>query len=260
MSSSEPTSSDSSKSDTNELLTRTLASLSRNELLALNRQLAEAEHRRSRNLISTYFETPEVRATYAKQCHFFTLGKTFNERALFGGNRSGKTVAGCFETTLHLTGNYPDWWDGYRFDSAVQAWSAGTTAKKTRDITQTMMLGTPGSAELLGTGFIPGNLILRTTVKHGIADAVETAYVRHVPTGGVSALQFKSYDQGRPAYEGTAQNLIHLDEEPPVEIYVECLLRLMTTSGRLMLTATPLEGLTALMMEFLPEMAPKETK
>jgi phage terminase large subunit-like protein len=171
-------------------------------------------------------------------------------------HNSGKTIAGTFEDTLHLTGLYPDWWDGYRFDRPIDAWAAGDTGKTTRDVLQATLLGKPGDETAFGTGMIPGDLILRTTVKHGLADAVETVFVRHVPTGGTSTIQLKSYDQGREAFQGTAEDLIHLDEECDLDIYTECLLRLMTTDGRLILTATPLKGLTELMLQFLPELAP----
>lgn len=187
---------------------------------------------------------------------FFQLGKNFQERGLFGGNRSGKTVAGTFEDTLHLTGQYPDWWDGYRFDHPVDWWAAGDTGKNVRDILQSAFCGKPGDLSSMGTGMIPGDLILRTTVKHGLADAYETIFIRHVPTGGVSTLQLKSYDQGREAFQGTAQDGVHLDEEPDLEIYTECLLRLMTRDGRLILTATPLRGVTELMLAFMPHLAP----
>ncbi len=191
--------------------------------------------------------------------HFFTLGATQpqnQERALFGGNRSGKTVAGTYEDTLHLTGQYPDWWPGYRFDRPVEGWAAGDTGKNVRDILQNAFCGKPGDDSSHGTGMIPKDLILRTTVKHGLADAFETIFVRHVPTGGVSTLQLKSYDQGRVAFQGTAQDFIHLDEEPPIDVYTESLLRLMTRDGLLILTATPLQGLTKLMLQFLPHLAP----
>jgi phage terminase large subunit-like protein len=211
----------------------------------------------SQHRILTYFDTPEVRASYPKQMQWFKLGKIHQECALFGGNRSGKTVAGTFADTLHLTGQYPDWWEGYRFDRPTEGWAAGDTGKNTRDILQNALLGKPGDEAARGTGMIPGDLILRTTPKHGIADAVETVFVRHVPTGGVSTLQFKSYDQGREAFQGTAQDFIHLDEEPDIDIYTECLLRLMTTDGRLELTATPLRGVTQLMLQFMPHLAPK---
>ncbi len=203
----------------------------------------------------TYFDSPEIRSQYAKQMQFFGLGPEFQERALFGGNRSGKTLGGTYEDTLHLTGRYPDWWPGYRFDRPIDAWAAGDTAKTTRDVIQQTLLGKPGDSSAFGTGMIPGELILRTTPKHGLADAVESIFVKHI-TGGTSVIQLKSYDQGREAFQGTAEDLIHLDEEPDLEIYTECLLRLMTTDGRLILTATPLRGLTDLMLQFLPELAP----
>jgi phage terminase large subunit-like protein len=219
----------------------------------------------SRNRIQTYFSDSGqfAREFYPKSMEFFRLGRDngqgrplYQERALFGGNRTGKTVTGTFEDTLHLTGVYPDWWEGYRFKRPVEWWAATDTAKNTRDILQTTYCGKPGDGASQGTGMIPGDLILRTTVKHGLADAYETVFVRHVPTGGVSTLQLKSYDQGRVAFQGTANDGIHLDEEPDLEIYAECLLRLMTRNGLLILTATPLSGVTKLMLSYMPHLSP----
>lgn len=187
---------------------------------------------------------------------FFRLGAKFDERALFGGNRSGKTVGGGFETTCQLTGLYPEWWEGARFDTPIEATAATDTAKNARDILQALLVGPPGNIERQGTGLIPGDLILRTTPKHGIADAIETVFVRHA-SGGSSTLQFKSYDQGREAFQGTSRQFIWLDEEPPIDVYAECLMRLMTVQGLLIMTVTPLRGLTPLMLEYLPELAPK---
>lgn len=28
---------------------------------------------------------------------------------------------------MHLTGLYPDWWEGRRFDRAIKAWAASVT-------------------------------------------------------------------------------------------------------------------------------------
>jgi phage terminase large subunit-like protein len=218
-----------------------------------------------RNQILTFFDSEEIRNKYPKQMQHFGYGKEYTERALFGGNRTGKTHAGVFEDTLHLTGLYPEWWEGLRFDHPTNGWAATDTAKNTREILQEKFCGQPGNPTALGTGFIPGDLILRTTTKHGIADAYESVFVRHVPSGGVSTLQFKSYDQGRESYQGTKQDWIHLDEEPSIDIYVECLLRLMSTvigepSGILTLTMTPLNGITPLMLLYLPELAPEPEK
>ena len=156
---------------------------------------------------------------------------------------------------LHLTGLYPDWWEGKTFDEPVEAWTAGVTAKSVRDIMQSLLLGKYGDVENYGTGLIPGELVHRYTSKHGLSDAIESIYVKHV-SGGLSNIQFKSYDQGREVFQGTSQHIVHLDEECPMDIYTECLLRTLTVRGLIYVTATPLLGLTDLMLSFMPEFMP----
>lgn len=213
------------------------------------------DRRKSRRQIDKYYNTPEVRDSYKKQVQFFALGKTHNERLLAGGNRSGKSLAGGYEMVQHLTGLYPDWWVGKTFEEPVNAWTAGDTAKNVRDIMQNMLCGPVGNPEAHGTGLIPGDLLKNYTTKHGIANAFETIFVKHI-SGGLSTLQFKSYDQGREVFQGTSQQVIHLDEECPMDIYTECLLRTLTVNGIIYVTATPLLGLTDLMLSFMPEFMP----
>jgi hypothetical protein len=126
----------------------------------------------------------------------FALGAEYDERALFGGNRTGKTHAGTFEDTLHLTGLYPDWWEGRRFDRPVGGWVATDTAKNVRDILQEKFCGEPGVPSLFGTGMIPIDLFAdNPTSKHGIANAYESVFVHHHTNGvydGISSLAFKS--------------------------------------------------------------------
>jgi phage terminase large subunit-like protein len=82
-------------------------------------------------------------------------------------------------------------------------------------------------------------------------DRADIVYVKH-KSGGVSTIGFKSYDQGRPAFEGTARDYVWGDEEMPLAIYMECLLRTMTTDGIMMLTFTPMLGLSEIVLQFLP--------
>ena len=183
---------------------------------------------------------------------FFAAGH-IRERCMLAANRVGKSEGvGGYELTLHLTGRYPHWWVGRRFDKPVRAWAAGDTGKTTRDIAQTKLLGPPSDPGAQGTALIPGDCIIHCSPKAGVPDAIETVTVRHV-SGGTSVLNLKSYDQGRVAFQGTEQEVIWLDEEPPLDIYTECLLRLMTTDGMLMSTFTPLEGLSETVMHFLPD-------
>ena len=204
---------------------------------------------RERKLLSYYPETgPLRREAYPKHMAFFAAGPRYRERLMMAANRVGKTEGiGGYELTLHLTGRYPEWWRGRRFAKPVSAWAAGDTGKTTRDILQQKLLGPPG---YYGTGLIPKEDILRTPAKAGIADAVEMIVVRH-ESGGESRVVLKSYDQRRESFQGTEQDIIWLDEEPPLDIYTESLLRTMTNDGMVMLTFTPLLGMSETVMAFL---------
>jgi phage terminase large subunit-like protein len=215
--------------------------------------------------LATWFPTPTIRRAYPKQIRHFAAGSKYDERALFGGNRTGKTHCGTFEDTLHLIGLYPDWWEGKRYDHPINMWVATDTAKNTRDILQEKFCGEPGVPHLFGTGMIPVDFFLsEPTTKHGLANAFESMYTYHFTNGihdGVSRCMFKSYDQGRQSFQGTHEDLIHLDEEPKIEIHTECTLRLMSTgpgdpNGQLVLTETPLLGISELMIAHMPELSP----
>ena len=170
------------------------------------------------------------------------------------GNRIGKTEGGGgYELTCHLTGRYPSWWEGARFTEYVRAWAAGDTRQTTKDIIQQKLLGDWGK---FGTGLIPGEDIIKTTPMQGVPEAVGTVWVQHYDEhgkkDGISRLGFKSFDQGREAFQGTEQEVIWLDEEADEGIRNECILRLMTTDGLLIETFTPLKGLTKIVMQYLP--------
>lgn len=219
--------------------------------LSLAMALTEKERRsKERKLMSYYPETgPLRRELYPKHTAFFKAGLRYRERLMMAANRVGKTEGvGGYELVLHLTGRYPEWWPGRRFGTSIKAWAAGDTSKTVRDILQEKLLGPVGQ---FGTGLIPKEDIIRVSSKPGVSDAVEIIYVRHV-SGGESRIVLKSYDQRRESFQGTEQDVILLDEEPPMDIYTECLLRTMTNNGMLMLTFTPLMGMSEVVLAFLP--------
>jgi phage terminase large subunit-like protein len=193
-------------------------------------------------------EGPFRYTAYPKHVEFFKQGAVNNERLFMAANRVGKSIGGAYEATCHLTGLYPHWWEGKRFNGPTEGWAAGDTGQTTRDILQDVLLGFPTG--VLGTGMIPGDLITQVRRRSGIADAIDTVKVRHV-TGGTSILGFKSYDQGRRSFQGTGKDFIWLDEECPQDVYGECIIRTMTTSGVVYVTFTPLSGQTKFIQDFL---------
>lgn len=185
----------------------------------------------------------------SKQLSYHDLGAQYKERLFLAGNRCGKTFCGAQEMSIHLTGLYPKWWQGRRFDKPIRAWAGSVTAESTRDILQNAYLGDEDTF-----GAIPKDLILKKTYKKSVTDAVDFVYVRHV-SGGVSKLGFKSYDQGREKFQGTSRHVIHLDEEPDLRLYEECLMRTMDCDGLIMLTMTPLKGMSDVCLHYLDEAA-----
>ena len=232
-----------------------LSSLEEAELLGLL-EADSAETATGR--LWTLFPTSGMyqRAAYQKHLQFFAGGLAHRERLFISGNRVGKTRAACYELALHLTGLYPDWWQGRRFDHPIRAWAAGTSSKKVKEILQEELFGPVGA---WGTGMLPASHLLHTTkAASSVADLIDSAQVYHV-CGGRSQLTLKYYEQGREAFEGTFQDVILEDEEPPLAIHAENVLRTMDTTGTgehnglVMTTFTPLEGLSETVLHFLPD-------
>jgi phage terminase large subunit-like protein len=243
----------------------TAAASNRAELLAL---LEERERRNKRRQFYRLFPDTDIldaegnvavhaRHKYPKHLEFFAAGTRYRERAAICANRVGKTYGmGGYEVVCHLTGQYPDWWPGRRFNRPIHAWAAGDWNETTRDIIQATLCGKiayQGTRRIVdGTGLIPGDLIGDLTWKQGVANMLDTMAVKHV-SGDWSWLGFKSYQQGRASFQGTAKDVIWLDEEPPPEVYSECLTRTATTGGMMILTFTPLRGYSDVVRSFRPE-------
>lgn len=208
--------------------------------------LSREQLRRSRrNRLTKY--TP-----YAKQLEFHAAGKVHRERLFMAGNQLGKTVAGSMEWAMHLTGKYPDWWPGVRFEEPGRYWAGGETRVSTRDSIQKLLVGEPEREEEWGTGAIPGDDIVSTFRAMGVANALDSITVKHI-TGGISTLLFKAYEQGRAKWQADTLNGVWFDEEPPLDIYTEGLTRTNATGGMVMLTFTPLKGMSDVVQMFLSD-------
>lgn len=215
---------------------------------------AEEDHRRYNKIDTMYPASGKFSIDkYPKHMEAFAAGALYNSRMVCGGNGVGKTEGlGGYELALHLTGLYPSWWCGLRFDKPIDAWAFGDTMHTVRNIIQAKIFGevaTKGD-EFLGTGLIPRHLIGKPRFIPNTNYTIDYCTVKHV-SGGWSVVQFKSYDQGRRTAQGTEKDFILLDEEPPPDIYEECIHRFR---GRdkygLLLTFTPLQGYTEVVEGF----------
>lgn len=212
-------------------------------------QLAEAITIQSRNKIRRFFPDKGSyrRELYAKHVEFFAAGIKYKERLFMAANRVGKSTAGAYEVACHLSGIYPAWWPGKRFSEAGEWWACGTNSETTRDIVQAELLGKVNN---LGTGMIPGDLIIDTASRRGLPGAYESVWIKHA-SGKPAVLGLKTYEQGRESFEGTAKQGVWCDEEPPLDCYTEMLFRTITTFGITLITFTPLKGMSEVVKSFI---------
>src|SRR3954467_8782440 len=154
---------------------------------------------------------------YPKQAAFHAAGATARERLLMAGNQLGKTLAGGFEVAMHMTGRYPEWWCGRRFDRPVVGWVCGRTGEDLRGGMQRILLGRPGQ---IGSGAIPKESIVDLVTARGVAGLYDVIRVAHV-SGGSSIAITKSYKAGREAFQGETLDFVSFDEKPPADIYTE---------------------------------------
>jgi phage terminase large subunit-like protein len=168
------------------------------------------------------------------------------------GNQLGKTYCGAAEVAMHLTGQYPAWWDRPRWDRPTRWWAGSKTGEVTRDGVQRLLIGEPKDEGQWGTGMIPADDLLEWSRRQGVADALDNATVKHARAAN-STLGFKSYDQGRQKWQGETLDGVWFDEEPPLDIYMEGLTRTNATGGIAMITFTPLLGMSDVVAMFLGE-------
>lgn len=168
---------------------------------------------------------------HRKQIAFHKCKK--RNRWVFGGNRSGKTECGAVECLWMLRGIHP-----YRKNRQnVFGWAVSLSTQVQRDVAQAKILS-----------YLPKSWIADITMLSGRKDSPSSGVIDQIKIknvfGGISTLGFKSCDQGREKFQGSSLDFVWFDEEPPRDIYEECLMRVMDKRGDVFGTMTPLKGKT----------------
>ena len=188
---------------------------------------------------------------FEHQKKFFKTGVTASRRGLIAANRTGKTVATCYELAMHLTGLYPSWWEGRRWDKPISAFVAGESWDQVARVLQEELIGTSDSklVHAIGTGAIPRSKIVMDTMRNDGAN-VMSIEVRHV-SGQHSRLLFGNYTQEVRNMQGFKMDIVVFDEHPPDDMFSELVTRTATLQGQIFCSFTPLKGTTGLVSRFL---------
>lgn len=218
--------------------------------------LKEIEKRQRYNQFKTYFTqdgTLNDRKYYAKQWEFMMMGKEAMQRAMVAGNQVGKSLTCGYEVTVHALGIYPPGWDGYRPQEAPVIWVCATGPEALRQGAQTLLFGRSFDKDNpeFGTGLLPRDKIGEVTKRQATNDLIQKVEIHHA-SGRMSQIHFKTFKMTREAFESATIHFVWLDETAPYFIYTEALTRLVKYAGRIVLSFTPLKGLTDTVTKFIP--------
>lgn len=195
---------------------------------------------------------PYARELFPKSMDFFRATRHRKNVNIFGSNRSAKTTSLAYAISCWLTGDYPDWWEGRRFEKPITAWVAGETGTLVRDALQLYMIG---KRETQGQNcFIPADRIEHVSYQNRPEGFAERAQIRS-KHGGLSVVHFKSYDQGQVRFASGTIDVGIFDEEPRPGIYTEMMTRTATTGGLVCGGFTALKGITPLVALLAPQFA-----
>jgi phage terminase large subunit-like protein len=212
--------------------------------------LEEEVRRNKKNKLRRVYES-----FYDWQRQFNAATKEHDSCLLLAGNQVGKTRTGTAVDAHHLLGEYPDDWEGIKFDFPPVCWLLGYSGEKTRDLLQTKLFGRFLDGKFEG-GYIPAEMVVDYRSMTGTSGAMREVRVKH--KHGISVCQFWSYSQGQAALMGDVVDWYHIDEEPKDEkIFPQVLTRTINGNrgkgGSGILTFTPENGKTQLVCKFMGE-------
>jgi phage terminase large subunit-like protein len=176
---------------------------------------------------------------HEKQLDFHT--SEAQKRIFLGGNRSGKTVGGITEDIWWLMGKHP-------YIKTPPPPVAG------RIVSVDFLNGVNKIIIPEVTRWIPASAL-----KGGHWEKAYNKEMRVLTLENGSFVEFMSYDQDVDKFAGTSRHFIHFDEEPPRDIYIECLQRLIDTNGRFWFTMTPVDGMSSWIYDELYLAAKEDT-
>lgn len=161
---------------------------------------------------------------HAKQLRFHCASHKI--RAIFAGNRFGKTEAGCLEAWYHASGDYPDWYpENLRFKGPTRGRIIIADFKKA---------GKEVIEPKVRVWFDSGRTKYERFLGH-----IEKIKVKH-RTGGESTIDIMTHEQGPLSFEGWSGHWAWFDEPPPQPVFSATQRGLVDFDGRCWLTLTPI--------------------
>ncbi len=197
---------------------------------------------------------------WGKQYHwqrdFYDAGAFAMERMIMAANGVGKSETICAELAAHVTGQYPPWWRGKRFDrGGYEVWIGAIDNDMQKRGPQRALLGRNIDTDL-GKGLLPASTIIDVKQRQaGVTGVADTVIVEHVSGENVT-MKWLTFEQGWRKWQSGDPKIILWDEEPDEnnvdqkDILSEVLTRLVRNAGIFLVGYTPLLGETQLTQHF----------
>lgn len=191
---------------------------------------------------------------YPWQADFWAAGRKNKQRLLMAANQVGKTSCCAIEVCYHVTGIYPENWQGYKFNHPINCWCLGVSGEQIKRVLQNKILGKEGKDDF-SDGLIPNKYIdIKSAVRGQLKGSIKEIKIKYKDVGW-SKLSFLSYEQGQHVLMGDVVDLALIDEEPrDNNIYGQVVTRTINGNhgdgGLVILGFTPENGTTELVYQF----------
>ena len=180
---------------------------------------------------------------------------------LLASNRVGKTFCAGFQTACDMTGDYPEWWEGFRQSHAPYVLAMGVDNDQLKSVLQTELFGAVNENRKFTGGWIHPSEIVRVEWSQitGLANRITVQGKL-----GRSTITFRPFSATKTGTKtltiaGKGIDLIWIDECPPDDLIGQLTVRTATGNlgkgGRIRYTMTPELGATKLVTQFMEDRA-----
>ncbi len=198
---------------------------------------------------------------YPWQHEFFT--SPAQQTMVLAGNRTGKTMSAGFKWAVHLSGDYPDWWTGFRYGHAPNVMVAGVDNIQLKLVVQKELFGEVTVNPVNNKKTFSGNWVHPEEIGRITWNKVTSDLAQSVEVWGkygMAMCNLRSYSQsktgsGSLSFAGTSLDGLWVDECPPDDLIGQLVVRTMTGNmnkgGLVDYTMTPELGKTKLVGKFM---------
>jgi len=203
---------------------------------------------------------------YDWQKAYFRSSLAHSSTLLLAGNQVGKSQCAAYEDALDLTGDYPEDWEGFKYEHPITLWLFGVSSEQLKDVLQKQLFGELSPDGVFQGGWVHPDEIEDFTRSRTVSGLATEVRVKH-KKGGFSTCRLFSYTQLSTGKEslpvaGSVVDKIRGDEQPPDMLLGQMAVRTINgckgKGGKRKFTLTPELGETQIIISFMKDKKPSQ--